>query len=83
MSNTGAGYTSFFTSIAAGDINVFGLPAGSAGALGIPAPGRSSYAARFAISPDVDALVRSVRRFVPARPASYTEGFAPELLAAD
>jgi hypothetical protein len=81
-------YTTFFTSIAAEDVNVPGLTPGSAGARGAPLlPGASqalsTYPAAFTVGPDVAALVQYTRRFVPARPANLQEDRLPKLLAAD
>jgi hypothetical protein len=47
-----------FEAIAAGDINVKGLPAGSAGSRRIGRSVLSSIAALFTVSPDVAAYVR-------------------------
>jgi hypothetical protein len=84
MSNAPQGrYTTFFTSIAAGDVHVPGLAPGSAGTCGLPAPGLSTYPANFTVGPDMAALVQNTRRFVPMRPANLREDVLPELLAAD
>jgi hypothetical protein len=76
-------YTTAFTSIAAGDVHVPGLPPASAGTRNVPGPGFSTYPATFTVGPDVAALVQYTRRFIPTRPANLREDLLPDLLAAD
>jgi hypothetical protein len=63
ISQTNAGhFTTFFTSVAAGDVRVAGLPAGSAGSLGAPTGGLSTIAGLFAVGPDTAALMQAMIR---------------------
>ena len=79
MSNGTHRYTTFFNSIAAGDVHVPGLPAGSAGSRGIPTHALSTIAALFTIGPDTARILHAARRFMPACPATQSDA----LLAAD
>ena len=87
-SQRGSGrFTTFFTTVPAGDVHVRGLPRGAAGSGGLGNSLLSSIAAVFTISPDTSGLLppapvsigrRPPRRFMPRRPASESE---PEYLS--
>ncbi|HTZ70415.1 MAG TPA: hypothetical protein VMB71_07180 [Acetobacteraceae bacterium] len=69
----GRAYTDFFTSIAAGDVRVAGLPAGSAGS---SLDGNAAITSRpgyFTVGPDTAYLLNSARRKVPSRPGTHAE----------
>ncbi len=79
-------YTNHFTSIAAGEIVVRGLPSGSAGSHGPFNSALSSSPATFAISPDLAFVfpIGAARKLMPARPATQANvpGLEPFALAA-
>ena len=78
-------FTSFFTSIAAGDVNVPGLALGSAGSRSVAGHVLTTQAGLFTIGHDTARLMAegSTRRFVPARPATQSDMIEAGLLAAD
>jgi hypothetical protein len=67
FSRSAGRFTTFFTSISAGDVNVPGLTPGSAGSRSIPSHSLTTRAARFTIGPDTAPLMAdtSARRFEP------------------
>ena len=78
----GGRFTTAFTTIPAGDVQVPGLPRGAAGSRRLAPSVLTSIASAVMISPDtarilppatVSIAVAQPRRFVPARPASETE----------
>jgi hypothetical protein len=78
-------FSTAFTTIPAGDVQVTGLPAGAAGSPRLAPSELTSLAASFAVSPDMADLLPEAaeragvmaRRFVPARPASGSEDYLP------
>jgi hypothetical protein len=78
-------FTSFFTSISAGDVNVPALALGSAGSRSVPSHVLTTQVGLFTIGPDLAHLMAegSTRRFVPASPATQSDVIEAELLAAD
>ncbi len=82
-------FTTFFTTVPAGDVQVRGLPRGAAGSGRLGHSLLSTLAAVFTISPDTSRLLPPAtvsiglsprRRFMPRRPASESE---PEFLQAE
>jgi hypothetical protein len=86
MSNTpqrpAGRFTTFFTTVPAGDVHVLGLPPGAAGSSRLGQSLLSSIAAVFAISPDTSRLLppatvsvglAPAKRFFPRRPASESD----------
>ncbi len=68
-------YSDDFQFISAGEINVPGLPRGSAGRTVVALPGLSSIAGVFTVAPDMRKLLShgapaSLRKLMPARPAT-------------